>query len=87
MLGGGKMGADIARVFAAGGWPVHVVEPSGSARASIRAVATVHASLEEVPWRDTAIVVECIPEHLESKRETFARLERLAPREAPARAT
>ena len=76
------MGADIAHVFAAGGWPVHVVEPSQATRASIRAAASLHATLEEVPWADVAIVVECIPEQLQPKRDTFARLVALAPREA-----
>lgn len=76
------MGADIAHVFAAGGWPVHVVEPSEATRASIRAAASLHATLEEVPWADVAIVVECIPEQLQPKRDTFARLVALAPRAA-----
>ena len=76
------MGADIAHVFAAGGWPVHVVEPSEATRASIRTAASLHATLEEVPWADVAIVVECIPEQLQPKRDTFARLVALAPRAA-----
>lgn len=37
VIGGGKMGADIAAVLAAGGWEVHVQEPVLAMRASINA--------------------------------------------------
>ncbi|HSJ96748.1 MAG TPA: 3-hydroxyacyl-CoA dehydrogenase NAD-binding domain-containing protein [Myxococcota bacterium] len=94
IVGGGNMGADIALLFAAGGWRVHVVEPSEAARAALparfarglaqlHATAAIgrlqaHAALESVPWPDVDIAVECIPEELEAKRALFARLERLA---------
>lgn len=94
IVGGGNMGADIALLFAAGGWRVHVVEPSEAARNALpgrfaRGLAqiggaaaldrlTVHATLDEVPWEQVGIVVECIPEKLEPKRALFARLEKLA---------
>jgi 3-hydroxybutyryl-CoA dehydrogenase len=94
IVGGGNMGADIALLFAAGDWPVDVVEPSAAARAAIPERLArgseqlgaklqpdgveIHASLDGVPWRDVTIVVECIPEKLEPKRELFARLEQLA---------
>jgi 3-hydroxybutyryl-CoA dehydrogenase len=74
IVGGGNMGADIALVFAAGGWPVDVVEPSARARSAIRAQATLHESLDSVPWAEVTVVVECIPEKLEAKRALFARL-------------
>ncbi|MCC6531973.1 MAG: 3-hydroxyacyl-CoA dehydrogenase [Burkholderiales bacterium] len=35
IIGGGKMGADIAAVLAAGGWSVHVQEPDAAMRASL----------------------------------------------------
>lgn len=35
LIGGGKMGADIAAVLAAGGWQVHLQEPSPAMRASL----------------------------------------------------
>ena len=35
IVGGGKMGADIAAVLAAGGWTVHVQEPAARVRASL----------------------------------------------------
>jgi 3-hydroxybutyryl-CoA dehydrogenase len=82
VIGGGKMGADIALVFAAGGWPVDVVEPSDRARESLPGGTTGHARLEEVAWPEVTVVVECIPEQLEAKRAAFAKLEQLASREA-----
>ena len=94
VLGGGNMGADIAALFAAGGWETHVVEPSEATRDALparfsRALGQlgrpaalerlhVHAALEAVPWRDVALAIECIPERLAAKRELFARLEALA---------
>jgi 3-hydroxybutyryl-CoA dehydrogenase len=35
VIGGGKMGADIAAVFASGGWQAHVSEPSAEVRATL----------------------------------------------------
>ncbi|MDH5708718.1 MAG: 3-hydroxyacyl-CoA dehydrogenase NAD-binding domain-containing protein, partial [Hylemonella sp.] len=35
ILGGGIMGCDIAAIFAAGGWQVHVVSPSQATRDSL----------------------------------------------------
>ena len=37
VIGGGTMGADVAIVFARGGWPVTVVEPGAARRASLPA--------------------------------------------------
>lgn len=75
------MGADIALVFAAAGWPVDVVEPAARARESLPAGVAGLAALEDVAWPQVTVVVECIPEALEAKRGTFARLEALATRE------
>ena len=35
VIGGGKMGGDIAAVFASGGWHVHVSEPAAAVRATL----------------------------------------------------
>lgn len=76
------MGADIATVFGKGGWQVHVVEPDRARRARLARRFGAHASLDEVPWKAIALVVECIPEQLEAKRSLFRDLERLARRDA-----
>jgi 3-hydroxybutyryl-CoA dehydrogenase len=76
------MGADIASVFAAGGWRVHVVEPDRARRERLPKRFARHASHETLAWDEIAFVVECIPERLQAKRRLFRDLERLAPREA-----
>lgn len=99
LIGGGTMGGDIAASFAARGWSAHVVEPAARARATlpqrlVRALdaleareaatsVTVHPDLDAVPWNDVDLVIEAVPERLELKRETFARLEKLAPPDIP----
>ncbi len=88
------MGADVALVFAAGGWDAHVVEPAEAARAKLpqrfaggaqqidaRAALDrlhVHGRLEHAPWARVGLVVECVPEKLELKQAVFAQLEQLA---------
>ena len=94
VIGGGNMGADVALTFAAGGWQAHVVELAEATRRKLPAYYaqglkqigsnaglerfTTHAALQDVPWRDIEIVIECIPEKLELKRRLFRELERLA---------
>lgn len=94
IVGGGNMGADVALVFAAGGWDAHVVEPAETVRAKLphRCVhgaqqigargaldrLHAHARLEDAPWERIGLVVECVPEKLELKQSVFAQLERLA---------
>lgn len=95
VIGGGTMGADVAIVFARGGWPVTVVEPGAARRASLPAywqaelAETGHAadaaaigcveSLDDVDWPAVAIVVDCAPERLDIKRALFAALVDRAP--------
>jgi 3-hydroxybutyryl-CoA dehydrogenase len=94
IIGGGNMGADVALTFAAGGWQAHVVELSEATRRKLpdyyarglkqigsRASLgrfTTHAALQDVPWKDVDIVIECIPEKLDLKRKLFADLEKVA---------
>src|SRR5580765_2239047 len=75
IVGGGTMGADVAMIYAAGGWMTHVVETSESTRAKLpeyfaKGLAAMgsdrlgrialHAALESAPWRDIEMVVECV---------------------------
>jgi 3-hydroxybutyryl-CoA dehydrogenase len=43
---------------------------------------TVAGTLEEVDWSDIDLVIECVPERLDIKRELFAKLEQYAKPEA-----
>lgn len=87
IVGGGTMGADVAIVFARGGWTVVVVEPGAERRQGLPAhwarelEKTGHGAalgamssvdaLSAAPWARTRIVVECAPERLEVKRAVF----------------
>lgn len=58
LVGGGRMGGDLAATFAAGGWQVHVVEPAQPARASLparvrtalKALSPVDATVGRRAW-------------------------------------
>jgi len=98
IIGGGLMGAGIAQVFAARGFPVSIFEPSPEVRGSIR--ARIRADLR-LFRRDESLadnvlttgnlaeavaeadyVTEAAPEKLELKRSLFADLVKLAPASA-----
>lgn len=97
VVGGGNMGADVAVVFARGGWPTVVVEPSGARRsllpeywrAALARTGHAHradrlgciASLSDAPWSRVAIVVENAPESLPVKQQVFAECVRHAARD------
>lgn len=49
VVGGGKMGGEIAPMLACGGWRVHVVEPDAQVRAGLRARALGTAKLLGAP--------------------------------------
>ena len=98
IVGGGTMGADVAAVCARGGCAVQVVEPTTERRALLpdyfantmadlgyehrTHLLTVAGTLEEVDWTDIDLVIECVPERLDIKRELFAKLEKYAKPEA-----
>lgn len=90
VVGGGTMGADVAVVLARALCPVIVVETNASRHDSIveraRVALTAYeqadrleylrvvAGLDEVPWQDVRLVIECIPESLPAKQGLFADL-------------
>jgi len=98
VIGGGKMGCDIAAVLAAGGWEVHCQEPDARMRQSLparfrqslrpldgpKAVARfqLHEQLATIPWRQVRFVVEAVPEQLPLKQALFREIESRAPRNA-----
>jgi len=99
VIGGGTMGADIAAVFAAAGWGVHIAEPSETIRESLSArlskavgqisketgkyAVRTYPETEALPWRDISFVVECVPEDLSVKQAVFRKLEALSPPSIP----
>lgn len=94
IVGGGTMGADVAVVLRRGGYAVTVLEQQDARRAALRAHVAerlaplglqaraetlgLAASLDEVDWARTALVIECIPERLPLKQQLFAELQRRA---------
>jgi 3-hydroxybutyryl-CoA dehydrogenase len=98
IIGGGLMGAGIAQVFAARGFPVSIFEPSLEVRGSIRAriCADLRLFRRDESLADNVLttgnlaeavaeadyVTEAAPEKLELKRSIFADLVRLAPASA-----
>ncbi|SDL42481.1 3-hydroxyacyl-CoA dehydrogenase family protein [Paracoccus chinensis] len=94
IVGGGTMGADVAIVFARGGWRVVVVEPAAERRQALGSYWTVEldktghgaaagamsaeAKMDDLAWDNVAIVVDCAPERLDVKRVVFETAARLA---------
>ncbi|MBW1703171.1 MAG: 3-hydroxyacyl-CoA dehydrogenase [Deltaproteobacteria bacterium] len=90
VIGGGTMGADIAAVFIAGGWFVHIVDLSGNVRKNFPARLSttlaklgnhkakgsffLHSTIGELPWDDVEIVVEAVSEDLHLKQQIFGEL-------------
>ncbi|RZT98396.1 3-hydroxybutyryl-CoA dehydrogenase [Advenella incenata] len=90
VVGGGTMGADVAVVLLRARCPVHLIETRGEAHQQIREriaanlerincgdnveLLTMAATLEELDWQNIQLVIECIPEKLDYKRELFKSL-------------
>lgn len=95
VIGAGTMGADIAALFAAHGWVVHVVARPGNSHDTLQQRVAVSAAqlgadagslkvematgLETLPWQGIGLVIECLKEDLPLKQKLFAELERFAP--------
>ena len=87
------MGADVAVVLLRARCPVHLIETRGEAHQQIREriaanlerincadnvqLLTMAATLEELDWQNIQLVIECIPEKLDFKRELFKSLSAL----------
>lgn len=76
VVGGGTMGLCIGRLFGAGGWAVHVVDPTPQARAAF--VAAVPGATQSALIADAGparLGLECVPEDLTLKQTVLAQLE------------
>ena len=94
VVGGGTMGADVALVLARAGCRTIVMETSEARRQLLPeyfargmsdlgfpnrvAKLSACASLDEAPWSDVELAIECIPERLDLKQALFAELARRA---------
>ena len=94
VVGGGTMGADVALVLARAGCRTIVMESSNARRHLlpdhfVRSMTDLGypkraeklsacASLDDVPWNEIDLVIECIPERLDLKQALFTELERRA---------
>ena len=99
ILGGGIMGGDIAIVFAANGWNVHLMSPSAKTRDALPArietglkklggaakpgKVTTYAALGDIDWSGVGMVVEAASEDLPLKQKLFAEVEALAGADVP----
>jgi len=93
------MGADIAAVFVAGGWFVHIVDPSEKIRKNFQARLSrtlaklgnqkavgsfsLHRAMEELPWDRVEMVVEAVSEDLHLKQRIFGDLVSLSQSHIP----
>ena len=90
VVGGGTMGADVAVVFLRARCETTIVEPRRASHATIRDkvaanlraidkedqvdLLTLAASIDEVDWANVDLMVECVPESLNIKRDLFKSL-------------
>lgn len=99
IIGAGTMGVDIAALFAARGFAVHVVVRAGPAVQTVRARVAqaaeqvgarqnelhlqVDSDLAALPWQEIRLAIESVAEQLEPKSRLFAEMERHAPARVP----
>lgn len=93
IVGGGRMGADIALVLARGGCDAFIIEPSAARRdalpayfeqAARRAPRTniqIDGRWDAAPWPGAELIVECAPEDLPTKQEVFREASRRSRRD------
>lgn len=94
IVGGGRMGADIALVLARGGCRTFILEPSAPRREALpdyfhRALGAkwpesiaLGENWSGAPWAATDLAIECVPENLAAKQTIFGELVRHCGREA-----
>ena len=99
IVGCGLMGCDVAAIFMTAGWNIQAAEPDTpnweARRARVRSSTAqiegifyperfrLVAGPAEIDWSRVRLVLEAAPERLELKRQIFAELDRLVPREIP----
>lgn len=93
IVGGGTMGADVAVVFLRAACSVVILEPNVAVHAGILVriqsnlehchkaanltLLSIVDDFEKVDWSRMQLMVECVPECLETKRRLFSRLDSL----------
>src|SRR5690606_3565763 len=95
VVGGGIMGADVAVVLLRASCKTVVVEPRQALHEGIRekiaenlavidrgqniSLLTMVASIDDIDWQDVNLMIECVPESLDIKRDLFKALAGKAP--------
>lgn len=95
IVGGGRMGADIALVLARGRCRAFILEANATRRDTLPAYfdeatggtawrewITLGGNWDDAPWTAVELAVECVPENLPAKQPVFAELARRCRRDA-----
>lgn len=98
VVGGGTMGADVAVVLLRARSRTIIVEPAQAAHDGIRkkvaenlqaidrgdhiSLLDLVVSIDDIAWQEVGLVIECIPESLQIKRDLFQALADRAPAHA-----
>ncbi len=98
VVGGGTMGGDVAAIFVAAGWQVQIFDTKPEVCASLAhrilhaaeqigaadaANIVVRDTLAEIGWNGVRLVIECVAEHLPTKKALFAELDAMVPADVP----
>ncbi|GAA5077420.1 3-hydroxyacyl-CoA dehydrogenase NAD-binding domain-containing protein [Roseibacterium beibuensis] len=84
IVGGGTMGASIARLFASKNWSVQLIEPNADHGAKLRENLRGVAILPDLKEAcDADVAVECVPEEAALKRRVLRQIEDKVARDAP----